>query len=93
MTKKFFMKQIENIIGDKDFVVLSNIIQGQMRGASKKRLKSFEVAFTNDCFKKPDTIMDLMSSSIWGLLVMKKKFIPNETIKNVIKSEKEYDKK
>ncbi len=89
MTKKFFLKQIDELI-DKQFIIFSNIIQGEVSGASKKRLKSFQVGFTSDCFKKPDMISDLLNSSCWGLILMDKKHIPKETIKAVLEGEIKY---
>lgn len=87
MSKKNFLKQMEKHI-NKEFVVLSNIIQGQVSGATKKKLKSFQIGFTNDCFKKPDTIGDLINSSLWGMIFLDKKFIPKDTIKKVLEGEK-----
>lgn len=93
MSKKFFLEQIDKSIKD-EFVILSSMM-GNIRGASKKKLKSFEVGFTSDCFKSPETITDLLNSRLYGLIIMNKKLMPEETIKKITESEKKYyeDKK
>jgi hypothetical protein len=88
MSKKFFLEQMDKSIKG-EFIILSNQL-GNIRGASKKKMKSFEVGFTNDCFKKPESINDLLNSRLWGLIMMDKKFMTEETIKNIIESEKKY---
>lgn len=88
MSKRFFLEQMNKSIKG-EYIILSNMM-GNMKGASKKKLKSFEVGFTNDCFKNPETITDLLNSRLWGLIMMDKKFMTEATIKNIIESEKKY---
>ena len=63
---------MDKLIENNEAVILSTIKQGSMRGATKKRLKGFEIGFTNDCFKDKDTIGDLISSFTAGIILLKK---------------------
>lgn len=88
MSKEVFIKEMKKSIGKNEFIVFSNIIQGRISGATKKNLKSIQIGFASDCFKKPDTISDLMNSSCFGLIFLDKKYIPKETIKKIVEGEK-----
>lgn len=85
-TKKQFLEQMEKLI-DGEAVIFSTIKQGVVSGASKKKLKSFEVAFSNDCFKNSETISDLIGSLTAGMILLKKEYW-SEDIKNFMEKEK-----
>lgn len=70
-----------NEIEDDEVILISSIIQGQVSGSTKKKLKSFSIGFTNDCFKDPSTIGDLMNSRLFGIIIMDKKTMNKETLK------------
>jgi hypothetical protein len=80
LTKQMLIKMAEDI-KDNEIVIISNILQGSMHGSSKKKLKGFEIGFTNDCFKEPESISDLMNSMCFGLIIMDKKLMNQETLK------------
>ena len=88
LTKEMLIETI-NDMGINEIALLSNIIQGNVSGATKKKFKSFSVGFTSDCFKNPDTIGDLMNSKLFGLIIMDKKLMNQDTLKKF----EEYQKK
>ena len=81
LSKKNFIKQLNELIKDDEAVILSTIKQGRISGATKKRLKSVEIAFNNDCFKNPETVSDLMGSFVSGLILLKKPYWSDEVKK------------
>lgn len=92
MSKRFFLEQLKEIIDEgEDRIILSDSLQGRMGGASKKRLKSFEIGFADDCFKDPATIKDILHSKCFGLIIINKKNVPEETLTRVSLSEKKYE--
>lgn len=70
-----------NGIEDNEVILISSIIQGQVSGATKKKLKSFSIGFTNDCFKDPSTIGDLINSKLFGMIIIDKKTMNKATLK------------
>ncbi len=80
LTKEMLIETI-NDMESNEIAFLSNIIQGQVSGATKKKFKSFSVGFTSDCFKNPETVGDLMNSKLFGLIIMDKKLMNQDTLK------------
>lgn len=84
--KRQFIEQMQKVIKDDQAVIISTIKQGMMSGASKKKLKGFHVGFTNDCFKNPEDIRDLMKSFSAGLILLNPDD-QSESVKKLIKDE------
>lgn len=81
---------IETIKGMKnsEIAFLSTIIQGQVSGATKNKLKSITFGFASDCFQNPETIGDIMHSKLFGIIIMEKKLMNQETLKRFKDSQK-----
>lgn len=70
--KKLFMEQMDKFVNDDEYVIFSNIPQGSFNAASKKiPAKRIGLAFSASVFKTPDSIADVLSMKIGGLLVCK----------------------
>lgn len=90
MSKEYFLKQMESFVKEGEVIILSSTPQGNISGRTKKNLKQISIGFADDAFKNPDTITDIMQSKPFGLIIIDKKFIPEDTLNRTI--EKEGDK-
>ena len=91
MNKEMLIECI-NGMKNNEIALFSNIIQGQVSGATKKKLKSFSIGFTNDCFKDPETIGDLINSKLFGLIIMDKKLMNQKILNEFEKWQKNQNK-
>ena len=92
LTKDMLIETIK-CMETNEIAFLSNIIQGQVSGATKKKLKSINIGFTNDCFKNPETIGDLINSKLFGLIIMDKKLMNQKTLKKFNDYQKKNEKR
>jgi len=86
---KQMLINLANDMKKDEIILMSNILQGQVSGSTKKKLKAFSIGFTDDCFKSPETVSDLMRARLFGMIIIKKKDINQ----SVLKTFEEYQKK
>lgn len=88
--KKLFMDQIDKLLKDDDFIMISNTPVGTMSACSKKKnYKTFSMAFGEDLFKSPGDIRDLIQSRLFSLVVCKKDVLSDRLKEDIKKYEEE----
>ena len=87
-SKKVFLKVIEELIKDDEFVVISNILNSITAGNKKKHLK-VSMGINQYSFLHPDSIVDVLNSKVFGLVVCKKELLAKELQKEDSEIEQE----
>jgi predicted nucleic acid-binding protein len=77
-SKKVFLKVMEELLKDDEFVVISNIIDGSISAGTKKKYLRVSVGFNQYSFIHPNSIVDVMNSKVFGLIVCKKELLAKE---------------
>ena len=87
--RELLKKQIDNFVTDDKLVILSNTPHGSFTAASKKiKAKRVGIAFAGSVFKNKDTISDVLDSAVFGMIIIDKKHLSDE----IIKEFEEYEK-
>ena len=87
LSKDMFIEMIKGM-KNSEIAFVSNIIQGGIHGTTKKKLKNISFGFTSDCFQNPETIGDILNSKLFGVIIMEKKLMNQETLKRFKDSQK-----
>ena len=78
--KDMMKKQIDKLVSDDEMIILSNTLQGDMRGASKRlKGKIIGFGFSELIFKDKENISDLLDSVLFGMIIINKKHLSNQT--------------
>jgi len=84
------MEQMDEFIGDDEYIIFSTTPCGNISAASKKtKGKTMTIGFSEDVFDKPETISDILSSKIAGMIVGKKEMLSKSLQEQI----KEYEEK
>jgi len=90
-SKKVFLKVIEELIKDDEFVVISNILNSLTAGNKKRNLK-VSMVVNQYSFLHPDSIVDVLNSKVFCLVVCKKEILAKELQKEDDEIEQENKK-
>lgn len=74
-TKKQFIKNLSDLIGDDEHVILTNEIDGTIEALKKKKVKRVPFVFASDAFESQDSIGDLLKSKMLAVVIMSDKFV------------------
>ncbi len=67
-SKKEFIDMLKDI-SDDDHVFLTTEVDGNLMLKNKKKFKQVPFVFASDAFAKPDTIHDLLETTMWGIIL------------------------
>jgi hypothetical protein len=68
-SKKQFLKDMSDLIGDNEHILVTTEVDGTLEVLKKKKIKRIPFAFATDAFEKEKTIGDLLKSKMFAVVV------------------------
>lgn len=89
-TKKEFIEMIDELVEENKFIVFSNDLVGELKGATKKKnYKQASFAFASDAFKKPEFVSDFMKSFTFAAIILDEEHLSEEIKEKMAKKNEE----
>ena len=78
------MEQMDKLVDDNEFIIFSNSPWGSVSGASKKiKGKRINFGFSQEVFKDPQTVTDILKSKIGAMIVGNKSMLSEKMIEEI----------
>lgn len=77
-TKKEFLKQLDNLIGDNEHIIFTNEVDGSVELTKKKKLKKIPFVFASDAFAKSNTVSDILNMKLSSFLIVDDKDVADQ---------------
>ena len=81
-TKKQFLKDMSELIGDNEHILVTTEVDGTLEALKKKKIKRIPFAFASDAFEKEDTLGDLLKSRMFAVVVASNETVAKKFKKN-----------